>query len=738
MSRITLYFTFKAPVLRHLAQCAAVIALLHAGSRRGVAAEIGDFEQDQDGWQLKLGTEFPGAKGSAERSQAAVKAGGHSLKLTGDFAGGGKYVEMSRLLTPVVDLTRVSFWVKSEDVTSIGLRLTDATGQIHQQSCQLSIGSEWKQVIVTKFANGTHWAGANDGVWHGPATAISLLLHGNCLADLRATKGTIWVDTIVTEGNYVLSMPRLESLDVRLYSPKPLLYFWGKNEPPSVTGIEIVSAGSKTVKIPPIRLLNYRGEQIAEVVSGGTLLDAGKSRRWKISLHPPGYGLFYLAMDAGAEKLRIPFAWLAEAAPSWPEGPFGVQTHFAHGPVGRHQVFGGASGALEVIKKMGASWFRDEIGWGQVETEPGTFSVPMDASNPYHYVGPAQEKQLRPLVIIGGVNKAYDDGLPPHTAKGLAGFRRFVDSVVKKWSPTVRAWEVWNEPNLPTGWHGPKPDADQYAAILKTAYECIKTTDPNATVIGVASSGVDLKFIESVLKRDGGKYMDAISVHPYLTVAPEEIDPKIKIPEGMGVSPNGRNFLGELQSLRELLDRSGAGHCKVWITEMGYGAWKDRGYTDWQAAAHDIRQYLLALSVPGVERIFKYNFQDKAVGENAPWDKIMGLVRFDGGPKPAFVAYNTIVRMLFRKRFVATHDTAPENRIFEFSGNGGRTFAAWSVAGARKVSIETKSESLVVTDLMGNERIVTTNGGSVVLDVSEEPIFVSAKGEAEAAVPPKK
>ena len=57
--------------------------------------------------------------------------------------------------------------------------------------------------------------------------------------------------------------------------------------------------------------------------------------------------------------------------------------------------------------------------------------------------------------------------------------------------------------------------------------------------------------------------MDVVSVHPYLSVAPEALDPKIKVPAGMDLPDPGQTFVGELKNLRAVLDRNGAAHCKI-------------------------------------------------------------------------------------------------------------------------------------------------------------------------------
>ncbi|HOM27603.1 MAG TPA: hypothetical protein PKV21_08900, partial [bacterium] len=64
------------------------------------AEKIDLFEKDKElyGWKIGLGLEFKGAKGQLIIDDNVKYNGKPSLKLTGDFTEGGKYVEVSKNL----------------------------------------------------------------------------------------------------------------------------------------------------------------------------------------------------------------------------------------------------------------------------------------------------------------------------------------------------------------------------------------------------------------------------------------------------------------------------------------------------------------------------------------------------------------------------------------------------------------------------------------------------------------
>ena len=160
--------------------------------------EILEGEHD---WRFSKGEEFKGATGSfiVVKDQPAV--GQTSLKLAGDFTGGGAYVaaikEMQSL--DAKDVAAIRLRAKSDNATTVSIQLVDGAGQTHQRKgVRIVSDGQWHEVVIepTKIAGGEHWGGPNDGRWHGPARqlAISVTAESDekgkqpvlCLADIRA------------------------------------------------------------------------------------------------------------------------------------------------------------------------------------------------------------------------------------------------------------------------------------------------------------------------------------------------------------------------------------------------------------------------------------------------------------------------------------------------------------------------------------------------------------------------
>jgi hypothetical protein len=82
----------------------------------------------------------------------------------------------------------------------------------------------------------------------------------------------------------------------------------------------------------------------------------------------------------------------------------------------------------------------------------------------------------------------------------------------------VRAYEIWNEENIPTYWK-PAPDPGAYADLYAAARDAIHAVDPGGQVMvgGLANRDDPPKFVEGMLahRPDLRGHLDAVALHPY-------------------------------------------------------------------------------------------------------------------------------------------------------------------------------------------------------------------------------
>jgi hypothetical protein len=159
---------------------------------------LDDFEQNPANWKFVGGEEFPGAKGGVTLDAAVAHGGKRSYRLEADFSGGGAYVGIWRKLGVLQGrpFKELRFWVKTETLTWIQLRLSDSTGQCHQKAFALEPTRGWQEFVLRPgdILGAEHWVGANDGKWHGPATDLGINIS---LKTLTGTRGVLWIDDLV-------------------------------------------------------------------------------------------------------------------------------------------------------------------------------------------------------------------------------------------------------------------------------------------------------------------------------------------------------------------------------------------------------------------------------------------------------------------------------------------------------------------------------------------------------------
>ena len=65
----------------------------------------------------------------------------------------------------------------------------------------------------------------------------------------------------------------------------------------------------------------------------------------------------------------------------------------------------------------------------------------------------------------------------------LQDFANFVSAVATRYRGRIRAYEIWNEPNLAREWCDQAPSGAAYTQLLRVAYTAIKAADPTAWVV---------------------------------------------------------------------------------------------------------------------------------------------------------------------------------------------------------------------------------------------------------------
>ncbi len=96
----------------------------------------------------------------------------------------------------------------------------------------------------------------------------------------------------------------------------------------------------------------------------------------------------------------------------------------------------------------------------------------------------------------------------------LKYFGDFVAETVRRYGGDIKDWEIWNEQHLPQSTCFWKGSPTEYAALLKTGYEAIKSVQPQSIVwLGGMAPRRYQPFYDEFLKTSGYPYFDMYSAH---------------------------------------------------------------------------------------------------------------------------------------------------------------------------------------------------------------------------------
>jgi hypothetical protein len=394
--------------------------------------------------------------------------------------------------------------------------------------------------------------------------------------------------------------------------------------------------------------------------------------------------------------------------------------------------------AFQMMYAAGIRYIRCDLYWPTVEASKGVY----DFSLYDPFVANILQAGMKPLFEFDYANPLYDGGYSPNDAAGDTAFANFAKAAVDHYKGKGIIWEIYNEPqNFWTASGGnPSPTNDAsvvaplYASLAIATGSTIKAAYPNEIVIGPAAGWFDSgspaywgntqAFIEDVFQAGIGKYLDAVSVHPY-RIVPE-------------------TSTTDYDWLRGEIAGGIVTNLPIVASELGNTSsfYLDQG----QAMAEQIKGQKLARSllmsqVNSIPITILYDWMDNG---NDPADPELnyGLVaHYATGyttspivPLPAYNALQTFSSQLNGYTYagrIGTDD--PTDYILQFSNGTDSRYVCWNMNGtANVVNVPVPANSSVtVTGFDGTPIASTTagaNGYACTESAGPQYIVVSGSG----------
>jgi len=372
---------------------------------------------------------------------------------------------------------------------------------------------------------------------------------------------------------------------------------------------------------------------------------------------------------------------------------------------------------LATMDKLGVGEVRFDVSWGSVEKTKGVYAIPDSIQQRFDDL---VEMGLRPLVILDYRNSLYDDGKTPSTTEGIAAFAAYGAFVAEHFG-TAADYEVYNEFNG-TGFNDGLcgTTADCYFQLLKPTYQAIHQVVGDATVVGPVLAGIDTDWLKRLFELGGLDYLDAVSVHTYAgTSAPEGI-----------TSP-------QISATEKLIKQYNDGESKpLWLTETGWST-NTTGVTEDQHADFLVRDMVLNAEA-GLDREYWYDLvEDGPDATNR--EHRFGLIRnvnsglTTAAPKPSYVTYSVLTRELAGYQPVKLETLATGAYEGIFANKAGKQVRVLWATSAQAVDVTTTGK-ITVTDRFGSATSENPADGSLQLDLTEHPIYLSG-AVSDVAVP---
>ncbi len=306
--------------------------------------------------------------------------------------------------------------------------------------------------------------------------------------------------------------------------------------------------------------------------------EQSRRRRWAAGFALLAVGLIFLAQGFGIWDLGFGVSSAPPTPTSWPRvrlasPEYGMQVFLWW------QEEEALQRDLQLVHDAGFGWIKQHVGWRDVE------GAAKGAFNWYftdRIVADAEQLGLNvlfrldrePVWTVPPEGTHADNG-PPENPQD---FGDFCHALAGRYRGRVRAYQVWNEPNLAREWGGWVPDPVGYVELLRACYIGIKTADPDALVIsaGLAPTGngppeaiPDVDYLIGMYEAGAAPYFDLLGVNAPGYKAPPEMSPdEVVANDRYG----GQRFFcfRHVEDAREIMLRYGDGDKQVAVLEVGW------------------------------------------------------------------------------------------------------------------------------------------------------------------------
>jgi hypothetical protein len=403
-----------------------------------------------------------------------------------------------------------------------------------------------------------------------------------------------------------------------------------------------------------------------------------------------------------------------------------------------------SSAKIDSAKNASVYWTRNfSFSWASIEpvrTSPPTYnwSVVNEAG-----LIEAAAKGLKVVATVkftpGWAQKYPGVSCGPVAVNAMDEFAQFMGNLVARYSAPpyhVKYWEIGNEVDIDPGLVPPDNifgcwgDQDDryygggyFADMLRWVYPAMKAADQDATVLigGLlldcdptnpppGKSCKPSRFLEGILRNQGGAFFDAVSFHAFAIYSAGQISET-----SLSWAARGGVLLGKINFLREVMASYGVSK-PLMITEAAVVC------PEWASDCNPVSSDFLEAQADYVTWLFLRSWAANIGGvmwytlEDSGW-RSSGL-HLSNTPKPAYFAYQFAAKELEEATMAGALTQYPGLSGYAFRSPGKRIWVLWSPSRANTV-INLPGETLIVYDKYG--AVMTPVAGQITVN---SPVYI--------------
>jgi hypothetical protein len=218
------------------------------------------------------------------------------------------------------------------------------------------------------------------------------------------------------------------------------------------------------------------------------------------------------------------------------------------------------------MQRVGVESSRTSFEWGLAQ-EKKNGPIDLRRTDNYVWLATSHQIELLPTVVVAPRWARYNKERAYSPPKARHAYAKYLTALIERYGPKgtfwpehpelsrkpIRAWQLWNEPNLHFYWPTKDDWAAGYGKLLRTAYKAIKAADPGAKVVLAGLTNKSWVALERLYDKGHihGSF-DIAAVHPFT-------------PKAHGVVEIVRRF-------RAVMAKHGDAGKALWATEIGLPA----------------------------------------------------------------------------------------------------------------------------------------------------------------------